>query len=135
MFVISDSTTRNYCRNPLIFLLLYNPFYKKPNPLCQFRVNPNKQALYQHGSTLLSINTQLLHVKIISKSLTVNHNICSMLWFINILFIFYFVNFRMANARAKAEQADQSAIKAEQDSDHARIKAKEYAPEFHQPGI
>ena len=40
----------------------------------------------------------------------------------------------MANARAKAEQADQSAIKAEQDSDHARIKAKEYAPEFHQPG-
>lgn len=41
----------------------------------------------------------------------------------------------MANARAKAEQADQSAIKAEQDSDHARIKAKEYAPEFHQPGI
>lgn len=41
---------------------------------------------------------------------------------------------RMANARAKAEQADQSAIKAEQDSDHARIKAKEYAPEFHQPG-
>lgn len=57
--MISDSTTRNYCRNPLIFLLLYNPFYKKPNPLCQFRVNPNKQALYQHGSTLLSINTQL----------------------------------------------------------------------------
>lgn len=133
MFVISDSTTRNYCRNPLIFLLLYNPFYKKPNPLCQFRVNPNKQALYQHGSTLLSINT--VHVKIISKSLTVNHNICSMLWFINIWLIFYFVNFRMANARAKAEQADQSAIKAEQDSDHARIKAKEYAPEFHQPGI
>lgn len=62
MFVISDSTTCNYCRNPLIFLLLYNPFYKKPNPLCQFRVNPNKQALYQHGSTLLSINTQLLIV-------------------------------------------------------------------------
>lgn len=62
MSVISDSTTRNYCRNPLIFLLLYNPFYKKPNPLCQFRVNPNKQALYQHGSTLLSINTQLLIV-------------------------------------------------------------------------
>lgn len=58
-----------------------------------------------------------------------------MLWIINIWFIFYFVYFRMANARAKAEQADQSAIKAEQDSDHARIKAKEYAPEFHQPGI
>lgn len=43
--------------------------------------------------------------------------------------------FRMANARAKSEQAEQSAIKSEQDSDHARIKAKEYAPEFHQPGI
>ncbi|KAL3860432.1 hypothetical protein ACJMK2_010556 [Sinanodonta woodiana] len=41
---------------------------------------------------------------------------------------------RMANARAKAEQADQSAKKAEQDSDIARLKAKEYAPEFHQPG-
>lgn len=59
-----------------------------------------------------------------------------MLWFIKIWFIPIFcVNYRMANARAKAEQADQSAIKAEQDSDHARIKAKEYAPEFHQPGI
>ncbi|XP_033755392.1 junctophilin-1-like [Pecten maximus] len=41
---------------------------------------------------------------------------------------------RMANARAKAEQADQSALKSEQDSDFARLKAKEYAPEFHQPG-
>ena len=40
----------------------------------------------------------------------------------------------MANARAKAEQADQSALKAEQDSDSARLKAKEFAPEFHQPG-
>lgn len=31
MFVITDSITRIYCRNPLIFLLhvLYNPFYKK----------------------------------------------------------------------------------------------------------
>lgn len=135
--MVSDSTTRNYCRNPLIFLLLYNPFYKKPNPLCQFRVNPNKQTLYQHGSTLLSINTQLLIVhRILCMSKSSRRAfICSMLWFINIWFIFYFVNFRMANARAKAEQADQSAIKAEQDSDHARIKAKEYAPEFHQPGI
>jgi hypothetical protein len=43
--------------------------------------------------------------------------------------------FRMANARAKAEQADQAALKAEQDSDTARLKAKQYAPEFHQPGI
>ncbi|CAG2227910.1 JPH [Mytilus edulis] len=41
---------------------------------------------------------------------------------------------RMANARAKSEQADQAALKADQDSDIARIKAKEYAPEFHQPG-
>lgn len=41
----------------------------------------------------------------------------------------------MANARAKSEQADQAALKADQDSDIARIKAKEYAPEFHQPGI
>ncbi|KAK3085576.1 hypothetical protein FSP39_005580 [Pinctada imbricata] len=41
---------------------------------------------------------------------------------------------RMANARGKAEQADQAAIKSEQDSDVARLKAKEYAPEFHQPG-
>ena len=43
-------------------------------------------------------------------------------------------SYRMANARAKAEQADQSALKAEQDSDSARLKAKEFAPEFHQPG-
>lgn len=41
---------------------------------------------------------------------------------------------RMANARAKAEQADQAAMKAEQDSDTARLKAKQFAPEFHQPG-
>ncbi|KAL4234067.1 regulation of ryanodine-sensitive calcium-release channel [Mactra antiquata] len=41
---------------------------------------------------------------------------------------------RMANARAKAEQADQNALKAEQDSDTARLKAKQFAPEFHQPG-
>jgi len=40
----------------------------------------------------------------------------------------------MANARTKAEQADQMAMKAEQDSDQARLKAKEFAPEFHQPG-
>ena len=41
----------------------------------------------------------------------------------------------MANARAKSEQAEQAALKADQDSDIARIKAKEYAPEFHQPGM
>ncbi|XP_074645047.1 LOW QUALITY PROTEIN: junctophilin-1-like [Tubulanus polymorphus] len=41
---------------------------------------------------------------------------------------------RMANARAKAEQAEQFALIARQDSDLARLKAKEFAPEFHQPG-
>ncbi|XP_055892772.1 junctophilin-1-like isoform X1 [Biomphalaria glabrata] len=41
---------------------------------------------------------------------------------------------RMANARAKAEAADQAAERAQKDSDLARLKAKEYAPEFHQPG-
>ncbi|XP_050398291.1 junctophilin-1 isoform X2 [Patella vulgata] len=41
---------------------------------------------------------------------------------------------RMANARAKAEQADAAGDKAQQDCDVARLKAKEYAPEFHQPG-
>lgn len=40
----------------------------------------------------------------------------------------------MANARSKAEQADMMAKKAREDSDQARLKAKEYAPEFHQPG-
>uniref|UniRef100_A0A0B7ABV3 Junctophilin n=1 Tax=Arion vulgaris TaxID=1028688 RepID=A0A0B7ABV3_9EUPU len=41
---------------------------------------------------------------------------------------------RMANARAKAESADQAANRAQVDSDLARLKAKEFAPEFHQPG-
>ncbi|XP_059138498.1 LOW QUALITY PROTEIN: junctophilin-3-like [Physella acuta] len=41
---------------------------------------------------------------------------------------------RMANARAKAEAADLAADRAQNDSDIARLKAKEYAPEFHQPG-
>jgi hypothetical protein len=40
----------------------------------------------------------------------------------------------MANARAKAEQADMAAQKAREDSAVARIKAKEVAPEFIQPG-
>ena len=40
----------------------------------------------------------------------------------------------MANARAKSEQAEQTANKARQDSDMARVKAKEFAPEFQQPG-
>ena len=40
----------------------------------------------------------------------------------------------MANARAKAEQADMAAEQARKDADLARIKAKDYAPEFRQPG-
>ena len=40
----------------------------------------------------------------------------------------------MANARNKSELADRASDKAKQDSDIARLKAKEYAPEFHQPG-
>lgn len=40
----------------------------------------------------------------------------------------------MANARAKAEQAEMSAKQALKDSELARIKAKEFAPEFVQPG-
>ena len=45
------------------------------------------------------------------------------------------VTFRMANARDRAEQADSASLRARQDSDIARLKAKEFAPEFHQPGI
>lgn len=41
----------------------------------------------------------------------------------------------MANARSKSEQADHAASLAGQDSDIARMKAKEYAPEFIQPGM
>ena len=44
------------------------------------------------------------------------------------------VTFRMANARDRAEQADSASLRARQDSDIARLKAKEFAPEFHQPG-
>ncbi len=40
----------------------------------------------------------------------------------------------MANARAKSEQADLAADQARRDSDQARIRGKEFAPEFHQPG-
>lgn len=40
----------------------------------------------------------------------------------------------MANARAKAEQADNAAELAKQDSDVARLRAKEIDPTFHQPG-
>lgn len=40
----------------------------------------------------------------------------------------------MANARAKAEQASSAAAEAKQDSDIARLRAKEIDPNFHQPG-
>ena len=40
----------------------------------------------------------------------------------------------MANARAKAEQATNAAAIAKQDSDVARLRAKEIDPSFHQPG-
>lgn len=40
----------------------------------------------------------------------------------------------MANARAKAEQATNAASIAKQDSDVARLRAKEIDPSFHQPG-
>lgn len=41
---------------------------------------------------------------------------------------------RMANARAKAEAAEQAALHAKKDSEIARVKATEVAPEFTQPG-
>ncbi|CAL4065767.1 unnamed protein product, partial [Meganyctiphanes norvegica] len=42
---------------------------------------------------------------------------------------------RTATARGKAEQADISAVHAREDSDIARIYAKQFAPDFHQPGV
>ena len=42
---------------------------------------------------------------------------------------------RMANARAKSEQASNAASIAKQDSDIARLRAKEIDPSFHQPGM
>ncbi|KAF2350620.1 MORN motif [Trinorchestia longiramus] len=41
---------------------------------------------------------------------------------------------RTATARGKAEQADIAAVHARQDSDVARVFAKQFAPEFQQPG-
>nr|XP_053633934.1 junctophilin-1-like [Cherax quadricarinatus] len=41
---------------------------------------------------------------------------------------------RTATARGKAEQADISGVHAREDSDVARVFAKQYAPDFHQPG-
>ena len=45
--------------------------------------------------------------------------------------LFYY---RTATARGKGEQADISAVHAREDSDLARIYAKQFAPDFHQPG-
>ncbi|XP_042204277.1 junctophilin-1-like isoform X2 [Homarus americanus] len=42
---------------------------------------------------------------------------------------------RTATARGKAEQADISAVHARDDSDVARVFAKQFAPDFHQPGV
>lgn len=42
---------------------------------------------------------------------------------------------RTATARGKAEQADISAVHARDDSDVARVFAKQFAPDFHQPGM
>ncbi|XP_042879503.1 junctophilin-1-like isoform X3 [Penaeus japonicus] len=42
---------------------------------------------------------------------------------------------RTATARGKAEQADIYAVHAREDSDIARIFAKQFAPDFHQPGV
>ena len=44
------------------------------------------------------------------------------------------INCRTATARAKAEQADVAGMHAREDSDVARIVAKQFAPDFHQPG-
>jgi len=41
---------------------------------------------------------------------------------------------RMASARAKAEQAQQAAVKAQSDADKGRQKAYSYDPNFVQPG-
>lgn len=42
---------------------------------------------------------------------------------------------RTATARGKGEQADIAAIHAREDSDFARLCAKQFAPDFHQPGL
>lgn len=41
---------------------------------------------------------------------------------------------RTATARGKAEQADISAVNAREDSEVARVIARELAPDFLQPG-
>ena len=43
-------------------------------------------------------------------------------------------NYRTATARGKAEQSDIAAAHAREDSEIARVIAKQFAPDFHQPG-
>lgn len=45
------------------------------------------------------------------------------------------MNFRTATARGKAEQADMAADHAREDSDIAQATAKQFAPDFKQPGL
>lgn len=45
-----------------------------------------------------------------------------------------FFLFRSANARERAEQADLAAVQAREDSEIARLCAKQFAPDFQQPG-
>ena len=40
----------------------------------------------------------------------------------------------MSSSRDKAELAMQAATKAQSDAEKARVSAREYAPEFFQPG-
>lgn len=46
-----------------------------------------------------------------------------------------FSSFRTATARGKAEQADMAADHAREDSDIAQATAKQFAPDFKQPGL
>jgi hypothetical protein len=41
---------------------------------------------------------------------------------------------RTATARGKAEQSDIASSHAREDSEIARVTAKQFAPDFHQPG-
>jgi len=42
---------------------------------------------------------------------------------------------RTATARGKSEQADIASTHAREDSEIARVIAKQFAPDFHQPGL
>ena len=63
-------------------------------------------------------------------TLVVMHALCQ-----SILTLLLFLSKRrMSSARAKAEQAQMAALKANSDAEKARIKAREYDPNFLQPG-